>query len=151
MDVTVIRANKVRSMLLRSMMLTFPISAYLWATGVVLTGILYIIDPRVAQPADIPFVPDLLWGLLLTTIGVSMLYAMVKEKGRAINVLSFLTSVFATTLFIASGIEHRPVSMISSGLTATYYAYSYLCAHLISEWRQIDRERTERLKDHLRL
>lgn len=138
-------------MLLRSMMLTFPISAYLWAIGVVLTGILYIIDPEVAQPADIPYVPDLLWGLLLTAIGSSMIYSMIKGKGRAINLLSFLISVFATTLLIASVIEHRPVSAISSGLTSIYYAYSYLCAHLISEWRQIDRERLERLKDNLRL
>lgn len=144
-------SDKVRRLLLRSMMLTFPISGYLWAVGVILTGILYMISPTSAPPPDIPYVPDMLWGLLLAGVGSGMMYSMLTERGRAVSVLSFLISVFAVTLFIASVVNHRPVAMISSSLTSVYYAYTYLCGHLITEWRHIDNDRLENLRDKLKV
>lgn len=149
MDVSVIRANKVRSMLLRSMMLTFPISGYLWTIGVIMTGVLYMISPTSAPPPNIPYVPDMVWGVLFMMVGSLMMYSMIVEKPKWVGRLSFLISVFAVTLFIASVVNHRPVAMISSSLTSVYYAYSYLCAHLTTEWRHIDDDRLDNLRDHL--
>lgn len=142
-------AVKVRKGLLKSMTWTFPVSAYLWAIGVVLTGILYMIDPASAPPPDIPLTSDFIWGIGLAIVGLSMLYAMLVEHGRVVSILSFIIAMFATTLFLASFMDDRPVAMVSSGLTATYYSYSYLCSHLITEWRSIDEERLERLHDEL--
>ena len=140
---------KVRRILLRSMMLTFPVSSYLWVIGVILTGVLYMTPHDWTSPADIPYIPDIVWGVLLATAGLTMLTAMVKEWGRVINILSFLIAMFATTLFIASIMDTRPVATISSGLTAIYYAYLYLCAHLITEWRHIEGDRIDNLQDEL--
>lgn len=122
------------------MALTFPVSGYLWATGVIMTGILYMVGPR-ANPANIPMVPDFLWGVLLTLIGSGMLWAMLREHSRWIKIMSLLIATFAMTLFLASVIDSRPVSAISSGLTCIYYGYTYLCSDLIPEWRAIKQER----------
>ena len=141
----------VRRLLLRSMMMTFPISGYLWTIGVIMTGVLYMISPTSAPPPDIPYVPDIAWGLLLMTVGSLMMYSMIVEKPKWVSVLSFLISVFAVTLFIASVVNHRPVAMISSSLTSVYYAYAYLCAHLTTEWRHIDDDRLSNLRDKLKV
>lgn len=147
-DVCVMNLNdRVRERLLRSMMMTFPVSGYLWTIGVIMTGVLYVISPTSAPPPDIPHVPDMVWGVLLMTVGSLMMYSMIVEKPKWVSVLSFLISVFAVTLFIASIVHHRPVAMISSSLTAVYYAYSYLCAHLTTEWRHIDDDRLENLRE----
>lgn len=81
----------------------------------------------------------------------AMIYCMIKEHGRAINILSFVIALFGTSLFIASVVDYRPVSAIASGLTAIYYSYSYLCSHLITEWRVINDERLDRLHEELDL
>lgn len=142
-------AVKVRKGLLKSMMWTFPVSTYLWAVGALLVGILYIFDPRWYPPSEIQLFADTIWGVCLTAAASLMIYCMIKEHGRAINSLSFIIALFATSLFIASVLDYRPVAAISSGLTAIYYSYSYLCSHLITEWRSINEERLELLHDEL--
>lgn len=145
------RGNIVNRWLLKSMTLTFPVSAYLWTIGVVSTGILYAISSFLGswEPADIPFVPDLVWGVLLMVTGLSMIWAMIMENGKLVNALSFFIAIFATTLFIASVLDQNPVPSISAGLTSVYYSYSYLCSHLITEWRSINDKRLEDLRDEL--
>jgi len=148
-SVTMKMSVRGRKGLIKSMMWTYPFSAYLWALGAMGVGLLYLFEPEEHPPADIPLVTDWVWGLTLTVASALVIYFMRKECGRAVQVSSFVISLLAFSLFIASAMEYRPVSTIAAVLTSIYYAYSYLTATMIPEMRAVRESRKVVLLDEL--